>query len=249
MKKKYKNFKDIFKYGYIGIPKKLLKSKKPFYGTFQKFKEKYPNFNTNKKIPIVLYMHGSKGLGSSDIFAKYVTNNVKAIFFAPNSFAIKNRPVYKSPAKQSEYKKVHNLRQKEIKYSLKKIKKLKYIDNQNIFLMGNSEGALATAIFKSNEFKSRIIIAFSCESNYYYPKFKSKISKNEPILNIMGSCDEYFGLHSTLNKNYDIKGHSIDTFRKHKNAKIVILSNTKHNVLSNIYLKNEIINFLKNKIQ
>jgi hypothetical protein len=249
MEKKYKNFKDIFKYAFVGIPKEFLGSKKSFYGTYKEFLEKYPNFKPKQKIPLVLYMHGSKGLGNGDFFRKLITKKIKAIFFAPKSFAIQNRPIYNSPAKQSEYKKVHQLRQGEIKYCLKKFKKIKFIDKKNLFLMGSSEGALATAIFKSNRFKSRIILSFSCENTYFYPKFKSKISKDEPVLNIMGSCDEFFGYHSKLNKNHNIKGHSIDTFRNHKNAKIVILSNTKHNITSNTYVENEIVSFLHHQIK
>ncbi len=245
VKNKYKNFKDSFKYAYIGVPKGYGGLKQPFYGTYDEFKKIYPNFKVKKKIPTVLYMHGSSGLYKGDTYRKYIVEDVKAIFFAPNSFKIKNRPTYESPTKLSKYLKVHRVRQAEISQSLKQLKKLDFIDSDNLFLMGNSEGGLAAAIFKSKTFKGRIITAFSCESSYFYENFKLGSSKDEPFLNIIGTHDQFFSKNSKLNEIYKMQDHGIDTLKKYTNAKIVILSKTRHDITLNAYVKDEIINFIK----
>jgi len=244
VKNQYENFNDSFKYAYIGVPKGFGGLKKPFYGTYDEFKKIYPNFKVKKKIPTVLYMHGSSGLYRGDIYRKYIVEDVKAIFFAPNSFKIKNRPTYKSPTKLSKYIKVHCVRQAEIKQSLKKLKKLDFIDSDNLFLMGNSEGGLAAAIFKSKVFKGRIITAFSCESSYFYENFKLGSSKDEPFINIIGTHDQFFSKNTKLNEKYKVEGHGIDALKRYTNAKIVILSKTKHDITPNPYVKNEIVSFL-----
>ncbi len=67
---------------------------------------------------------------------------------------------------------MHKVRQAEIFYNIKKLKDLKFIDKNNIFLMGNSEGGLAAAAYKGREFRGRIVTAYSCENGYYSKDFK-----------------------------------------------------------------------------
>jgi len=246
---KYKNIQDSFKYAYVGIPKSIANLEENFFGTFESFLKKYPNFTDFKKLPIVLYMHGSSGLYTGDVYRKIITKDAKFIFFAPNSFKIKNRPTYKTaldkPAKEKNYLKVHRLRVAEIYYNLKELKKLPFVDSNNIFLMGNSEGGLASAIYPHEKFKGRIITAFSCESSYFYTNFKLGAKKSEPFLNIIGTHDQFFSKLSLLNSNYNIDGNGIESLKKYKFAKIVILTKTKHDITTNPYVKDEILSFLK----
>ncbi len=241
MAKKYKNIEDTFKYAYVGIPKGVCGLKKAFFGNWFEFQEKYPNFKFQKKIPLVLFMHGSSGLFKGDVYRKFITQKAKCIFFAPDSFRIKNRPTYKSPSTLKKYNKVHKLRQAEIRFNLKK---LDFIDKRNIFLMGHSEGGLACSIFKSKKFKGRIITSFPCENSYFYQNFKLGSQKNEPFLNIIGTDDQFFAKNSKFNKNYADVGDGSISLKKNRNAKVVILPKTKHDITKNIYVKDEIINFL-----
>jgi len=243
--KKYKNIGDTYRYAYVGFPKGFAGIKKAFYGSYDAFKNKYPNITTDQIYPTLLYMHGSSGLYRGEMYRKYIVEELGFIFFAPNSHKIKNRPFYKSPTKKSKYTKVHKLRIAEIDYNYKKLSKLKFIDTQNIFLMGNSEGGLASAIFKSKKFSGRIITAFSCESSYFYKNFKLGSQKSEPFLNIIGTHDEFFSKDSKLNKDYKVTGNGIEKLKNYKNAKVVILPKAKHDLTLNIYVKDEILNFLR----
>jgi len=111
--------------------------------------------------------------------------------------------------------------------------------------MGNSEGGLASAIFKSKKFRGRIVTAFSCESTYFYKNFQLGSKKSEPFLNIIGTHDEYFSKNSKFNKDYKVTGNGIEKLKNYKNAKVVILPKAKHDLTLNIYVKDEILNFLR----
>ncbi len=243
--KQYDNFENTYTHAYVGFPKGFGGIKEPFYGTFYEFNKKYPDLDVRKKYKTLLYIHGSSGLYKGDVYRKYIVEELEFIFFAPDSYQIKNRPTYNTPAKTSAYTKVHKIRVAEIDYNHKKLKKLNFVDNDNIFLMGNSEGGLAVAIFKASSFRGRIVTAFSCESSYFYKNFKLGSKKDKPFLNIIGTHDEYFAKGTTLNKKYKVKGNGIEKLKNYENAKVVILPKAKHNLTSNIYVKDEILNFLK----
>lgn len=242
---KYSNIKDTYQYAYVGIPKGFGGLEEPFYGNFDEFQKKHPDFSPDTKLPIVLYMHGSAGLSKGETYKRYIVEEAGCIFFAPNSFQIADRPTYESPTSLKNYERVHKLRQAELHCNLKKLKKLEFIDQDNIFLMGHSEGGLAASIYKSKAFKGRIITAFSCESSYFYENFKLGSRKHEPFLNLIGTHDEYFAKCSQLNEDYQVEGHGVFALQKNRNAKVVILAKTQHDITKNIYVKDEIINFLK----
>ncbi len=243
--KKYKNFDDIYKYAYVGFPKGFAGLQEPFYGTFEEFNQQYKSQIDNQQYPTLLYIHGSSGLYRGDVYRQYIVEELGFIFFAPDSFRLKNRPTYLSPTKSKYYTRVHKIRVAEISYNFKKLKKLPFIDNNNIFLMGNSEGGLAVAVSKTKGFKGRIVTAFSCESSYFYKKFKIGFKKSCPFLNIIGTDDEFFSKESDLNDEYKVDGNGIETLKNYYNTKIVILAKAKHDLTQNIYVKDEILSFLK----
>lgn len=242
---KYGNFKDTFKHAFIGIPKELLGLEKPYYGTLNKFLKLYPDFKIKKSVTTVFYMHGSAGFTKGVTYRKWIVEDANCIFFAPNSLKIKNRPTYENPSPIKKYEKVHNLRQAEIVYNLEKLKELNFIDFKKLFLMGNSEGALAAAAYSGREFKARIVTAYSCENGYYSKDFKLGCKKHDPFLNIIGTHDEYFSETSKATKKYEVEGHCTKALIKNKNAKVVLLPQTKHDITSNIYVKDDIVNFIK----
>lgn len=243
--KKYKNFKDTYKYAYVGVPKGFGGISESFYGSFDEFNQKYPNIEESREFPTLLYMHGSSGLYRGEVYREYIVEELGFIFFAPASHKIKDRPTYKSPAKASVYNKVHKIRVSEIYYNHKKLKKLDFVDNKNIFLMGNSEGGLAVAIYMASSFRGRIVTAFSCESSYFYKNFKLGSKKSKPFLNIIGTDDEFFAKDTVLNKKFKVNGNGIEKLKEYKNAKVVILPKAKHDLTTNIYVKDEVLSFLR----
>lgn len=195
--------------------------------------------------PTILYMHGSSGLYRGEVYQRYIVEELGYLFFAPNSYKIKDRPTYQSPTKLKKYMKVHKVQVAEIDYNSKRLLKSGFVDKNNLFLMGNSEGGLAAAIFQSNKFNDRIITAFSCESPYFYTNFQLGSKKSEPFLNIIGTHDEFFGKNTDHNREYKVEGHGIEKLKNYKNAKVVILPKAKHDLTRSIYVKDEVLGFLR----
>ena len=243
--KEYSNFFDSFDKAYIGIPKGVLGRAEPFYGTLEEALIKIPNLKKyTKKLPTVVYMQDSKEFTSGKVFRKWITE-AGYIFFAPNSYSSKDRLTYSSPVPKDIYEKIQAYRQAEIDLFVKRLSELPFIDTKRVFLMGYSEGAVATARYSGDEFVGRIVLGWSCESNFYtdYPKIGAKV--DDPFLNIIGRDDELFGTQNPWSRGYNTKGHCGDALFRFSNAKVVLLPNTKHSLKDNIFIKDEILGFIK----
>jgi hypothetical protein len=237
----YRNFHDSFDKAYIGVPKGVGGLKEPYYGKLHKFLKKYPDFQS-KAVPTLLYMHGSSGFLKGKKYRKWVVQKSKMLFIGLNSYAVKKRPTYLSPAPKEEYERVHHFRQAELNYAQERIDELGFIDRDNLFLMGNSEGALAAGICKSKLFKARILISWGCEGGYYSNSYKIGAPKETPVLNIIGLEDQYFGVYCEYG-DFE-KGHCAKALAKYPNSKVVLLPTISHNALESPYTKREIIDFL-----
>ncbi len=243
--KEYPNFFNSFNKAFIGIPKGVLGRAEPFYGTYDQALIKIPNLKKyTKKLPTIVYMQSSGEFQIGKEFRKWITD-AGYIFFAPNTHTSPNRPRYSSPVPKSVYEKVHSYRQAEIDLFIKRLSELPFVDTKRMFLMGFSEGALAAARYSGDEFIGRIVLGWSCEANYYtdYPKIGAK--KSDPFLNIIGRDDKYFGIQNPWSRAYNLKGNCADALFDFDKAKVVILPNTGHNLINNIFIKNEILNFIK----
>lgn len=237
---------DTFKEAFIGIPKYLTKNKQDIYTTLNELY--FSNVVLkDKKIPLVFYVSGSAGFTKGNAYREWIVQNTNAIFFSPNSFKIKDRPLYNEDSSIEEYEKVHKIRQEEIKYNIDKLSEYDWIDREKIFLMGNSEGATAAGIYKGNEFFSRLLLAWNCEAGYYISDSTLGAKLEDPILSIIGRDDEYFSKESKPNIGSNINGNCIESFKFYKNAKSIVYSNTKHNLL-NDNVKNDVISFIKQNL-
>ncbi len=241
---KFDGFENCFNDAYIGIPKSITGSN-DFYGSLSLAKKEIPeliSFENNLKT--VFYMEGSGKFSKGDTFRKWI---VKAghIFFSPNSYASKDRPTYVSPIPKENYEEIHAYRQAEITLFINRLNEVPFINTKSMFLMGNSEGAFAAARYNGKEFKARIVLSYSCEPGYYtdYAIIGADFRK-DPFLNIMGRDDAFFGANNVWNNAYNNKGHAADALFRFKNAKVVILPNTGHDVMSNQFTKEEVINFI-----
>ncbi len=191
-------------------------------------------------------MQGSGSFSKGPTFREWITGDLGWVFFAPNTHTSNKRPKYSSPVPKKVYEEIHKYRQAEIDQFVQHLDELPFIDKQRLFLMGNSEGALAAARYAGKEFVGRLVLSWSCEPGYYtdFPKVGAKY-KTDPFLNIVGRDDVYFGKDSPFNNQYRNKGHCGDALLRYNHAKVVILPNTGHNVMKNPFTKDEVLNFLR----
>lgn len=239
-------FQNSFNYAFIGIPKQYTKTNENIYTQINKINLEVMLKENLENIPIVFYLNGSAGFTKGAIYREWITENTNYIFFSPNTLKIKNRPFYNPRSTIYEYEAVHNVRQKEIKFNLDNFLKFTWINKNRIILMGNSEGALAAGIYNGNEFNARILLAWNCEAGYYKSDVVIGADTNDKILTIIGTEDEYFSVNSEPNNGFKTTGNCIEKLKNYTQVKNVILSNTKHNLLNNPYVKEEILLFVNN---
>lgn len=190
-------------------------------------------------------MQGSGNFSKGPTFREWITGDTGWVFFAPNTHTSSKRPRYSSPVPKKVYKEIHKYRQAEIDQFVQRLDELPFIDKDRLFLMGNSEGALAAARYAGKEFVGRMVLSWTCEPGYYtdFPKVGAKY-QTDPFLNIVGRDDVYFGKDSPFNNQYRNKGHCGDALLRYKYAKVVLLPNTGHNVMANPFTKGEVLDFL-----
>lgn len=197
------------------------------------------------KVPVVLFMHGSSGLGLKAIadWQQWMASfGVASI--APNSFALKDRLTYSSPIDKDTYEKLHAFRASEIEITLKALQKMTWVDANKIVLAGTSEGSVPVARYTGKEFAGRIMFAWSCEDNYFVKAHQTSIPDDQPTLNIISSTDPYFSPSNTWLGNAQGIGHCGAALKNNKKASIVLIPGGPHTVLTFPQAKGPVQGFL-----
>jgi dienelactone hydrolase len=133
------------------------------------------------KIPAVIYAHGCKGPRAALIWASSF-NDFGFAFFAPDSFRRPGR-VPLCYRKGTSWK--FSMRQEEIRLALQQIRKLGWIDQRRIVLVGKSEGGAAVSDYSGGGFIAHIIMADDCSYNGRRPLARRGVA----VLNLVGAKD------------------------------------------------------------
>ncbi len=142
------------------------------------------------RYPTILYMHGCAGQGGMDALRAFAKAGFAVI--APNSFARRYRPMQCSPSKQTGGQNifVFDFRLVEISYALQRMAPLSWIDKDRLFLVGTSEGGVAAALYRGEEFRARIIAQWTCHGA---PFIRGLVApEGEAVLAIVRSDDPWY---------------------------------------------------------
>ena len=142
------------------------------------------------KLPVVLYLHGCTGIGNYDFFETLA--GAGYVVIAPDSMARRFRPLQCEPDSRTGGFNlfVYDFRQAEIGYALDRLGELEAIDGRNLFLVGTSEGAVATALYHGDEFRARVIAQWTCTG---VPRVRGIAAPPEtPILAIVRADDPWY---------------------------------------------------------
>jgi len=201
---------------------------------------------SNVGVPVVLFMHGSSGLGLKAIaeWQRWLAS-LGVASIAPDSFALKDRMTYASPIDKTTYEKVHALRAAEIEITLQALAQMPWVDTAKIVLAGTSEGAVPVARYQGKDFAGRIMFAWSCEDNYFVTAHATAIPDDQPTLNIISSTDPYFSPANTWLGNTQAIGHCGAALKNNKKASIVLIPGGPHTVLTFPQAKGPVESFLK----
>ncbi|MBP9064222.1 MAG: dienelactone hydrolase family protein [Aquabacterium sp.] len=187
----------------------------------------------NAKAPVVVFLHGSSGLGLKAIAewqAWLATQGVASI--APDSFALPDRLTYKSPVSRDVYEKIHALRLSEIALAVQALQAAPWADTTRMVLAGTSEGATAVARYTGKEFSGRIIYSWSCEDNYFVSEHRTALPADRPVLNVMSSTDVFFSPSNPWLGNPAAQGHCARSIKDNKQASVVLIPGAPHTLLN-----------------
>ena len=188
---------------------------------------------TRLRVPVVVFLHGSSGLGLKAIeeWQRWLAD-MGVASVAPDSFALPDRLTYTSPIAKPMYERIHALRASEIALAVAAVKASAWADPTRLVLAGTSEGATAVARYTGTEFAGRIVYAWSCEDNYFVESHRTAIPADQPFLNVISISDPFFSPANAWLGNAAARGHCGDAVRGSKVATVVLIAGAPHTLLN-----------------
>lgn len=188
---------------------------------------------TAHKVPVVLFLHGSSGLGLKAIGEWQAwLSGFGVASMAPDSFALPGRVTYSSPIDRESYEKIHALRASEIAPALAALRLQPWADPARLVLAGASEGGVPVARYGGREFVARMIFSWSCEDNYFVDQHRTAVLPGQPVLNVMSASDPFFSPANPWLGNPLARGHAGEAFKGSQEATIVLVPGAPHTLVN-----------------
>lgn len=184
------------------------------------------------RVPVVVFLHGSSGLGLAAIgeWQRWLAGQGIASI-APDSFQLAGRLTYKSPVDRAVYERVHALRLSEVAPTVAALAAAPWADSARLVLAGTSEGATAVARHDGAGFKGRVLYAWSCEDNYFSAGHRTRLPPEQPVLNVISLTDPFFSKANSWLGNPAALGHCGAALGQHKNGTVVLMAGAPHTLL------------------
>ncbi len=151
------------------------------------------HISSDKKYPVVIYLHGCTGITlHDDSWARFISNQ-GFIVFLPDSFAYNRQQNCntKSYAGGGYQGNVYELRIREAEYVLNKVLQFPWVNKESIFLMGHSEGGQAASRSNIKGIKGYIVSGWTCTNWYNTNNHGLKTPKEAPVLAIAYNNDPW----------------------------------------------------------
>jgi len=157
--------------GYSMIVEKTKTCLKNFSADFRK---------KGRKFPVVVFLHGCQRFSGE--YGSWLAD-LGYIVFSPDSFQRENR---RSECRQGVNKDfIHFMRLAEITYARQQLKKLDWVDQSKVFLVGMSEGGRDVADHSGKGYKAKVILAYNCKHG--------SPAGSLPVLSLVGDGDTKWG--------------------------------------------------------
>ncbi len=156
-------------------------------------RDDYALIPKDKRYPVIIYMHGCTGITDHNTLSGvYLASQLNVAVIQPASFAREYRPSNcgSGPGTGGKFRPAIGFRIAEANYAILEARKLAWIDPENVFLMGMSEGGITTAKFRGEPVNARIIEGHSCHQGW--PEWDGlDAPESEPVLSLMGRNDPW----------------------------------------------------------
>lgn len=196
--------------------------------------------------PVVLYLHGCTGMGRMEKEFGESLAERGYVFIAPDSMARRYRPLQCDPRSQTGGKNlfVFDFRLAEISYALDQLRNEPWVDWDNLFLMGGSEGGVAAALYRGDEFRARVVFQWTCHGA---PLVRGLAEPDRtPILAIVNQGDPWYQPDKTPNQTGDC-GDFLQ--RRPGSSSLVLQRQGVHNVLDFPSVRRAIQIFLEQNLK
>ena len=140
--------------------------------------------------PVIVYMHGYTAIGQYRFFKRLA--NAGFVVIAPDSLARRYRPLQCDPdTRTGGYNLfIYDFRQAEISYAVQRLLAMPWVAPTNMFLVGTSEGGVATALYRGDEFRARVVAQWTCVGRSVVRGIEGP--RDAPLLAIVGSSDPWY---------------------------------------------------------
>jgi hypothetical protein len=203
-----------------------------------------------QRAPVVVFLHGSSGLGLKAIGEWQLwLAELGIASVAPDSFALPDRLTYKSPIPVETYERVHALRLSEVPLAVAAVRAAPWADPARMVLAGTSEGAPAVARYRGSEFAGRIIFSWSCEDNYFVRTHDTAIPADRPVLNVISLTDPFFSPANSWLGNPAARGHCGTALKDHKQASVVLIPGAPHTLINLPAARQPVEGFLRDVLK
>lgn len=203
-----------------------------------------------QRAPVVVFLHGSSGLGLKAIGEWQLwLAELGIASVAPDSFALPDRLTYKSPIPVDTYERVHALRLSEVPLAVAAVRAAPWADASRMVLAGTSEGAPAVARYRGTEFAGRIIFSWSCEDNYFVRAHDTAVPADRPVLNVISLSDPFFSPSNSWLGNPAAKGHCGAALKDHKQASVVLIPGAPHTLINLPAARQPVEGFLRDVLK
>jgi dienelactone hydrolase len=202
-------------------------------------RERLADLPRNARLPVVLYAHGCTGIGSKSFFQALARAGYVVI--APDSMARRYRPLQCDPKTQTGgYNRfVYDFRLTEISFALDRLKRLPWVDTSRLFLIGVSEGGVAAALYRGDEFRARVIAQWTCTGAPLVQGLSAP--PNEPVLSIVRDRDPWYDATRTRNQRGDCGAF----MQGRPNSRSLVLKGGGHSILGDAKNIRIILQFLE----
>jgi dienelactone hydrolase len=199
-------------------------------------------FPRGTQFPTVVFMHGCTGIGNLPFLEDLARQRYAVV--APDSFARRYRPLQCDPKTSRGGRNlfVYDFRSAELTYALERLPDLPWVDLDNLFLIGASEGAVTAALFRGDVFNARVIAQWTCTGAPLVAGIGAP--RRTPVLAIVREDDPYYTAANTPGQ----QGHCGLYLTDRTNSQSLVVragaGDTVHDVLSDSGAVAAILEFL-----
>lgn len=158
-----------------------------------------PTDTISGQYPLVIYLHGCDGLGAWSLRYMDMFAGQGYAVIAPASMARTRYPISCNPATNEGglYDGSVRMRAADAEYTIAEARKLPWVDPENIFVVGYSQGGTTTAFLKTPgkpALAGRVIVANTCTNRWPGQRYHAGVNapESEPVLALLGVRDPWF---------------------------------------------------------